>query len=213
MLRNIKTLLEQRRLNKKWREDNRHNLTKRKGNFPSYCVTVGKGTYGGINVVNNNPQLNTHLYIGNYCSIASEVVFLLNSEHQIETISTFPFKVKCLHSIPYEAKSKGDIVIEDDVWIGQRATIMAGVTIGQGAVVAAGAIVTKDVPPYAIVGGVPARVIKYRFSDNIIEKAIKIDWNKVDETFIKDNIDVLYNPVTESTDFRIFPQKNIEGRH
>ena len=212
MLNNIIFLLKQRRLNKKWREVNKHNQTKRKGNYPLECATVGKCTYGGINVVNNNPRLNTHLYIGSYCSIASEVVFLLNSEHRKETISTYPFKVKCLHSIPFEARSTGDIIVADDVWIGQRATIMAGVTIRQGAIVAAGAVVTKDVPPYSIVAGVPAKVIKYRFSDDVIERAIKIDWNKVDEQFIKANISILYKPVSEGLDFSLFPKKIIEGR-
>ena len=100
--------------------------------------------------------------IGNYISIAQNVHFLLDVEHFANHISTYPFKVKLLHSQKSESFSKGDIIIDDDVWIGYGATILSGVRIGQGAVVATGAVVTSDVPPYAIVGGVPAKVIKYR---------------------------------------------------
>lgn len=91
-----------------------------------------------------------------------------------------------------DATSKGSIIVDDDVWIGYRATIMSGVHIGQGAVVAAGAVVTKDVPPYAIVGGVPARVIKYRFSPEVIEHLLKLDYSKLSDDMIREKIDDLY---------------------
>ena len=91
-----------------------------------------------------------------------------------------------------EAISKGDITI-DDVWIGFRATILSGVHIGQGAVVAAGAVVTKDVPPYAIIGGVPAKIIKYRFSPEVIEQLLKLDYSKLTDDMIWERIDDLYN--------------------
>jgi serine acetyltransferase len=94
-----------------------------------------------------------------------------------------------------EAFSKGNIVIDDDVWIGYGVTILSGVHIGQGAVVAAGAVVTKDVPPYAIVGGVPAKIIKYRFSPEIIEELMKIDYSKLEEDDIKNHIDDLYSEI------------------
>ena len=74
--------------------------------------------------------------------------------------------------------TNGDIVVGDDVWVGQRAIIMSGVNIGQGAVIGAGAIVTKNVPPYAIVGGIPAKVIRYRFSEELIQELLKIDYSK-----------------------------------
>lgn len=79
-------------------------------------------------------------------------------------------------------------MIKDDVWIGAQATIMSGVTIGQGAVIGAKALVTKDVPPYAIVGGVPAKVIKYRFEKEIIDELLKIDFSKLDYKVIKEHI-------------------------
>ena len=94
-----------------------------------------------------------------------------------------------------EAFSKGDIFIDDDVWIGYRSTIMSGIHIGRGAVIAAGSVVTKDVPPYAIVGGVPAKVIKYRFDNEIREFASRVDYNKFDKDFVRENLDLLYKEV------------------
>jgi virginiamycin A acetyltransferase len=86
---------------------------------------------------------------------------MLGHDHTMLNISTYQFKAKIVKPGSLEAISKGDNTVDNDVWIGFRSTIMSGVHIGQGAVVAAGAVVTKDVPPYAIVGVVPARVIKY----------------------------------------------------
>jgi tetrahydrodipicolinate N-succinyltransferase len=119
-------------------------------------------------------------------------MFFLDAGHPISNISTFPFHVDVLKDKKYEASSKGDIVVDDDVWIGYRAMILSGVHIGQGAVVAAGAVVTKDVPPYAIVGGVPAKVIKYRFSPEVIEKLMKLDYSKLTYDMVRERIDELY---------------------
>jgi virginiamycin A acetyltransferase len=82
---------------------------------------------------------------------------------------------------------KGDIIIENDVWIGANSTIMSGIKIGNGAIVAAGSTVTKDVPPYAIVAGNPAKVVKYRFTEEQIEKLLSISWWDWDEQKIRDN--------------------------
>jgi len=158
-------------------------------------VTVGKGTYGPIKALySNNPK--EFLKIGNYCSIGSGTTFMLGSEHPYSYISTFPFKVKILN-VEHEATTKGPIELCDDVWIGENVLILSGVRIGQGAVVAAGAIVTKEVPPYAIVGGNPARVIKYRFSEEVIKVLCRIDYEKLDATNIAANIEVLYQNVDE----------------
>ena len=89
--------------------------------------------------------------------------------------------------------AKGDIVINDDVWIGYNALIMSGVEIGQGAVIAAGAVVTKNIPPYAIAGGVPARVLKYRFDEKTIQMMLRIDYSRLEVNAIEDNIDKLYS--------------------
>lgn len=173
----------------KWRSLNVDNNTIAGRLFDTSCVKVGKGTYGVI-----DPEINSKsnmLFIGNYCSIADEVKFLLSSEHNLKFISSYPFQAIVLNMGP-EATGKGDITIDDDVWIGYRAMILSGVHIGQGAVVAAGTVVTKDVPPYAIVGGVPAKVIKYRFSPEVIEQLLKLDYSKLTDDMIRERIDDLY---------------------
>jgi serine acetyltransferase len=110
-----------------------------------------------------------------------------------------------------EAVSKGDIVVGDDVWIGYGATILSGVHIGQGAVVAAGALVAKDVPPYAIVGGVPAKVIKYRFEPALIERLLEIDYSQLDDATIREHADDLYNGLKSSDQLDWFPKKERKG--
>lgn len=114
------------------------------------------------------------LIIGNYCSIGSGVVFLMggNSTHNLEFTSVYPFS----DLIEDAYRSKGDTVVGNDVWIGMEAFIMPGVKIGAGAVVAARSVVTKDIPPYTIVGGNPAKPIKKRFTEDEIEGLLKIKW-------------------------------------
>jgi len=96
---------------------------------------------------------------------------------------------------PFEAFSKGDITVDDDVWIGYGVTILSGVHIGQGAVVAAGAVVTHDVPPYAIVGGVPAKMIKYRFTPPVIDYMLTLDYGALTEELIKVHVNDLYTEI------------------
>ena len=177
----------------RWINNNKHNQTIPANYFNSALVHVGKETYGELNVISYGQ--NTKLTVGNFCSISNNVIFLLDVEHHIDTLSTYPFKVKILGECKYEAFSKGDIVIDDDVWIGYGAMIMSGVHVGQGAVIAAGAVVTKDVPAYAVVGGVPAKIIKYRFDEELIQRLIKFDMSILNENVIRENIGLLYRPV------------------
>lgn len=170
-------------------------------------VIVGKRTYGTI-AIQTYPQSQSRLKIGNYVSIANNVHFLLDGEHPYKGISTFPFKVK-LGTLKYEAKSKGDIVIDDDVWIGLGATICAGVHVKQGAIIAAGSVVTKNVEPYSIVGGNPAKHIKYRFSEKIIKRLKNIDFSKIDEELFRKNISTVYKEVTEDNIEYILKELNI----
>lgn len=156
---------------------------------------VGQGTYGGIYVLNHNTG--SKLSIGLFCSIALEAVFVLNSNHNMKTISTFPYKVKLLKNEHYKVVTKGDIIVENDVWIGIRLIILSGVHTGQGAVVAAGSVITKDVPPYAIVAGNPAKIVRKRFSNEIISKLLTLDYDKLDISNIQRNHKWLYQEVNE----------------
>jgi len=174
---------------REWRKRNPLNTTIAKNCYDIDSVTVGNYTYGAIRVINYNRR--ERLSIGAFCSLAQEVTFILNADHNINTISSFPYKVKVLGQ-SLEGTSKGDIIIDDDVWIGYRATILSGVHIHQGAVIAAGAVVTHDVPPYAVVGGVPARIIKKRFSEDVIDVLLSIDYSKLTKELISSHVDDLY---------------------
>ena len=159
-------------------------------------IEVGDFTYGSIDAFCDS-VFPYKLKIGRFCSIASGVKFIVSSEHDYHTLSTYPFRVMLLKTENFEAKSKGDIIIKDDVWIGTNAIILSGVTIGQGAIIAAGAVVTKDVPPYAIAGGNPAQIIKYRFEPEIIEKLKKFDYSKLTEEKIQKLGLKLYKEITK----------------
>lgn len=187
-----------------WRKNNAHNYTVMEDEFDATLVTVGNGTYGKIKVINySNSQ---RLIIGNYCSIAPDVLFVVSGEHSLNRISTYPYKNYYINR-QYESLSKGDIVIGDDVWIGARATIMSGISIGQGAVIAAGAVVTTNVPPYSIVGGVPAKLIRRRFTDNQISILKSIDYSRITPEFIKENIDYLYKNVDCNDNLEWIPKE------
>lgn len=173
--------------------------------FPIDCVQVGKMTYGPLEVHTWGAS-NEKLEIGHYCSIAEGVKFILGGNHYYHTFSTYPFKVMVMKE-EKEAWSKGPIVIGNDVWIGMDSMILSGVTIGQGAVIAAGSVVTKDVPPYAIVGGNPAKVIKYRFEPQIIDRLLKIEFSNINDRFVQENIAQLY----ESLNIEIIT--NIENNY
>lgn len=189
----------------KWKKSNRHNITYPGTLFNLNDVMVGNYSYGQINVKKFGASSHM-LIIKNYCSIANDVLFLIDGDHRMNAISSFPFK-QILFGDFGESASKGDIIVDDDVWIGYGATIMSGVHIGQGAVVAAGAVVTKDVPPYAIVGGVPAKVIKYRFESEIIEELLKVDYSKLTKEEIEKHIDELYVELKDKRQLDWMPKK------
>ena len=148
-------------------------------------VTIGKGSYIGGSFFDSSIAA-AHLMIGNYSSISYDIVFLLGMDHNLNGLTTYPMEQLDLEnnngeSLSYYHKhkfggKKQQIIIGHDVWIGFGCTIMGGVHIGNGACVAARSVVTKDVPPYAVVAGVPARIIKFRFPKDIIEKLNKIKW-------------------------------------
>jgi len=118
------------------------------------------------------------LHIGKFCSIAMNVQIFLGGEHRTDWISTYPFPERFGSITPVEGHpfSKGDVCIGNDVWIAEGVKIMSGVNIGDGAVLGAGAVVAHDVPPYAIVVGNPAKIVRYRFNDEDISKLLSICW-------------------------------------
>ena len=155
---------------KKWRTINKHNQTYVTDVFPIDKVSVGEYTYGSLNIKSFlNPS--ERLTIGDYVSIADNVLFILGGNHQTKNITLYPLYSKLISNSPEkDALTKGEVVIEDGVWIGSNSIILSGTRIGQGAVIAAGSVVVKDVLPFSIIGGNPAKFIKYR----ITEKNIKI---------------------------------------
>ena len=150
------------------------------------------------NVLYHYPINRERLVIGKFCSIACGAKFLFNSaNHTLRSLSTYIFPVLFeewgldVARIPEAWDNRGDIVIGNDVWIGYDAVVLAGVTVGDGAIIAARAVVTKDVPPYTIVGGVPARPIRRRFSDSEIDQLLELKWWDWPEEKIARSIDVI----------------------
>lgn len=135
------------------------------------------------NVLYHYPFVNKDkLIIGKFCSIACGTKFIFNSaNHTLKSLSSYPFPIfyeewDSTMNVCEAWDNKGDIVIGNDVWIGFEAVIMSGVHIGDGAIIGTRALVTKDVPPYAIVGGIPAQIIRKRFEDPVIKDLLKIQW-------------------------------------
>lgn len=174
--------------NKKFPMANIDRLCFLKNIVKSQNVIVGDYTYydDPENVENFNKNVLYHfdfigdkLIIGKFCQIATNVRFIMNgANHATNGFSTFPFRAfgHEWQEVPLTPDYKGDTVIGNDVWIGYNTTIMPGVKIGDGAIVASQAVVTKDVEPYAIIGGNPARLIRKRFDDETIHKLTNLAW-------------------------------------
>lgn len=150
------------------------------GDYTYYDDVNSNGEDFEKHVTHFYPHLGDKLIIGKFCSIARGVEFVMNgANHPMDGVSAFPFGIFIdgQPTIPKEiVKNKGDTVIGNDVWIGQNATFMPGVKVGDGSIVGANAVVAKDIPPYAIAVGNPARVVKMRFDDATIQKLLKIKW-------------------------------------
>ncbi len=146
-------------------------------------------------VLYHYPVNGDRLKIGKFCSIACGAKFLFTSaNHTMRSLSTYPFPIFFeewgldVKEITSAWDNRGDIIIGNDVWIGFEALILSGVTVGDGAIIGTRAVVTKDVPPYTIVGGIPAKVIRKRFSENVISELLKLQWWNWPENRIKRNI-------------------------
>ena len=156
------------KMRKEWRKKNADNNISLRNFEQIDKVVVGRGSYGTIDAEFASLG-DEKLIIGNYCSIANGVKFIVASDHFYKGLSTYPFKVFNFKE-KAEAISKGDIVLKDDVWIGANAIILSGVTIGQGAIVGAGAVVTKDVPDNVVVYGNPAKIMRTNESGRVFRQ-------------------------------------------
>lgn len=161
-------------------------------------MSVGKYTFG-------IPQLvwdygcGKNLYIGNFCSLGNNLKVYLGGNHRTDWVTTYPFgheRTDVFNKFNGEGhpSTKGDVIIGNDVWIGSDVTILSGVTIGDGAVIAANSVVSKNIEPYSIVGGNPAKFIKFRFSPEQIEQLLHIKWWYWDDQKINDFTPFLCNP-------------------
>ncbi len=132
-----------------------------------------------------------HTKIGKYCAISWDTTInAISHPYNHLTISAFPYVPRVGNFVKKRKQTYKEVIIKNDVWIGANSVIMPGVTIGNGAIIGAGAVVTKDVPDYAIVVGVPAKIVKYRFEEDIIKRLLELKWWDLDPKVIKKNVDL-----------------------
>ncbi|GAP20308.1 CatB-related O-acetyltransferase [Leptolinea tardivitalis] len=171
------------------------------GDFTMYNDFVSDPTqFEKNNVLYHYPINKDRLIIGKFCSIACGAKFIFNSaNHTQKSLSTYPFPIFFEEwnldkaNVASAWDNKGDIIIGNDVWIGYEAVILSGVHIGDGAIIGTRAVVTKDVPPYSVVGGIPAKEIKKRFDENTIMKLQKIQWWNWSYDKIQQNLPFIMN--------------------
>lgn len=171
---------------------------------PSRIIQNGRHTYGIENISIRSWGEGAHLFIGSFCSIAINQTIFLGGNHRTDWATTFPFghifnevfPAGAINGLGHPA-TKGDVIIENDVWIGEGCTIMSGVRIGSGCVVAAKSVVVKDVEPYTIVGGNPAKHIRKRFSAQFIKQLLEIQWWDRSDEQINRIVPLLQEPLTE----------------
>lgn len=159
-------------------------------------MKVGRHTYGHEQITVRHWGEPARLTIGSFCSIADRVEVFLGGNHRVDWATTYPFPAlweqwETARGITGHPDTNGDVVIGNDVWIGSKATIMSGVTIGDGAVIAACRCVTQDVAPYAIVGGNPARLLRRRFAAPVVEQLLRIRWWDWSDELVEANIGLL----------------------
>lgn len=177
------------------------NDTLKHGKIGNAEIFLGRFSYGFERISIRDFGDTASLTIGAFCSISSEVTIFLSGNHRTDWISTFPFGVEFEDELQFGktdgiVATNGNVVIGNDVWIGHGVTIMSGVTVGSGAVLAAISHIVKDVPPYAIVGGNPAKLLKCRFPDDIIEKLLILKWWELPVPDIREIRAALTSPPT-----------------
>lgn len=156
-------------------------------------IIIGKHTYGIPNI-SWDRYSHSKILIGSFCSIAENVTFFNGSNHNVKWISTYPFRIMFNMEGKYDdghPSTKGNIIIGNDVWIASNVTILSGVEIGDGAVIGANSLVTRNIEPYSVYAGNPARFVKKRFSEDQIEKLLMIKWWAWHDDDIKNAVHLL----------------------
>jgi acetyltransferase-like isoleucine patch superfamily enzyme len=161
-----------------------------------YVISWGEKTYGQPEIICYDGV--SRLTMGKYTSIASRTSILLGANHKRGLIASYPRSLINKNVTQQETNERGDVVIGNDVWIGYGATIIGPCTIGDGAIIGAHALVRGDIPPYAVAVGVPAKVIRYRFSQEEIQKLLSIRWWEKEEKRIKEVEGLLYSNDVDS---------------
>lgn len=176
-----------------WRAELQSNLLLRPD---AQQLQMGEHSYDAPQLLSFRPH-DQQVRIGKYCSISKSAQILTGGYHHADWVSTYPFRIR--EGLPGafedgQPYSRGPVVIGNDVWVGYGALIMSGVTIGNGAVVAARALVVRDVPPYAIVGGNPATVLTQRFPEDQVEALLRLKWWDWPHEKVLENVDLLCSP-------------------
>jgi len=177
-----------KKLKKKFIHSKKKDIRER---YPQY--EIGRGTYGRPKISSWGERATFR--IGAFCSIAHGVKIYLGGEHRTDWVTTYPFNYlwKSAKHIKGHPKTKGDVIIGNDVWIGAGAVILSGVTVGDGAAIGNNAVVAKDVPPYAIVAGNPASIVRKRFDEETIHHLLKIKWWEWEDNRIEKFLPLLLN--------------------
>jgi acetyltransferase-like isoleucine patch superfamily enzyme len=163
--------------------------TNREGHSGNSKVSIGRYTYGYEKMTLRQWGEGSSLSIGQFCSIADGLVVFLGGNHRHDWITTYPFghiETEIFTAFTGEGhpSTNGNVLIGNDVWIGANATIMSGVSIGDGACIAAHSLITKNVEPYSIYGGNPAKLIRYRFEQDYIDSLLELKWWDLPEDVI-----------------------------
>lgn len=186
------------------------------GEYTYYDDPIDPAGFEKNNVLFNYPEFGDRLIIGKFCCIASGATFIMGpANHRMNSVTTYPFHVfgglwqektpDHLSELPF----KGDTVIGNDVWIGRESVIMPGVKIADGAIVAAYAVVTRDVEPYTLVGGNPARPIKKRFEDDLIQLLLRLKWWDMEGEQLVELLPLLCSPDLDKV--KIILQEKLDG--
>jgi virginiamycin A acetyltransferase len=173
------------------------------GDYTYYDDQDGLDDFTNKNVLYHFDFVGDKLIIGKFCQIATGVKFIMNgANHGQQGFTTYPFKIfgHEFADLPLLSDNKGDTIIGNDVWIGNDVTFMPGVKVGDGAIIASKSVVTKDVAAYTVVGGNPAKLIRQRFSDEVIAKLLEVQWWNWSIDKIAQNGQYLLNASVENLD-------------